>query len=420
MKAYTLLLTFIFLVMIGISVWVVNTHPSKTGTGKLQYLEGLRGWAAFFVVIHHCLCAFNYDFILNYTGPLYWLIGGRFQVTVFFVLSGLVLAMGPLNRQDPEACLMGALKRYIRLMWPVFGSSLVYYVLLSQGWLFHHQAAVLSGSEWLNNEYRFSPNAGAFLFGTLVKSLVLGYNQYSTVLWTMQLEFLGSFLVYACVWLTLQFKWPLSRVLMGAASLLFLLVVILKQGVLVYSGFLFGIALCPLLKRIYIRPLMSYGLVILGLVLGCIPFMNLPFMTSSPIIHSVRHAFGLPRSASYDVATFLLTLGATALLAGIIQNPLLQQPFGARFSAWLGKLSFGLYLLHSAVMLSVGCWSYVKLTPYLGGTMAAIIASVLTVGISLLAAEGFARSFDAASIILTNRFAKRVKTAFTPVLQPAV
>jgi len=410
----------IFFLMVGISIWAVNTHPkSEASTSKLQYLEGLRGWAAFFVVIHHCLCAFNHDFVLNYTGPFYWLIGGRFEVTVFFVLSGLVLAMGPLKRQDPEACVMGALKRYIRLMWPILGSSLVYYILLSQGWLFHHQAAILSGSEWLDNEYHFAPNAGAFLFGTLVKSLLIGYSQYSTALWTMKFEFLGSFLVYACVWLTLHFKWRLSRVLIGAASVLLFLVVILKQGVLVYSGFLFGIALWPLLKRVYITPLMSYGLVALGLALGCIPFTNLSFTATSPIIHTLRHALGLPLSATGDVATFLLTLGATVLLAGIIQNSVLQKPFGARFSAWLGKVSFGLYLLHSAVLLSVGCWTYTHLTPYLGGAGAAIIASVLTIGISLLVADGFARTIDAASIILTNRFAKRVNDAFTPVV-PAV
>jgi peptidoglycan/LPS O-acetylase OafA/YrhL len=414
----TVFFAFIFLLIVGISVWVVNTHKTEARTSKLQYLEGLRGWAAFFVVIHHCLCAFNHDFILNYTGPFYWLIGGRFEVTVFFVLSGLVLAMGPLKRQDPDVCLMGALKRYIRLMWPVFGSSLVYYVLLSQGWLFHHQAATLSGSVWLSEQYRFLPNAGAFVFGTLFKTLVLGYNQYSTVLWTMKFEFLGSFLVYACVWLTLQFKWPLSRVLMAAASLLLLLVVVLKQSVLVYSGFLLGIALWPLLKRTYISPLMSYGFVLLGLLLGCIPFTNPSFMASSPIIHTLQHALGLPLSATDDIATFLLTLGATILLAGIMQNPLLQQPFGAKFSAWLGKVSFGLYLLHSAVMLSIGCWSYVTLTPYLGGAVAATIASVMTVGISLLVADGFARSIDAASIILTNRFAKRVSDTFTPVVQP--
>src|SRR6478609_7695726 len=98
--------------MVGISIWVVNTHTrSEVSTNKLQYLEGLRGWAAFFVVVHHCICAFNHNFILSYTGPFNWLLGGRFEVALFFVLSGLVLALGPLKRNDPDACLMGALKR---------------------------------------------------------------------------------------------------------------------------------------------------------------------------------------------------------------------------------------------------------------------------------------------------------------------
>ena len=77
-------------------------------SGKIQYLEGIRGVAALMVFFHHFLLAFfpsfNFagdpatshlgTFELNYwRTPLSVFTNGEFMVSLFFVLSGFVLSV---------------------------------------------------------------------------------------------------------------------------------------------------------------------------------------------------------------------------------------------------------------------------------------------------------------------------------------
>ena len=70
---------------------------SARAASRLHGLDGIRGVAAFFVVIHHCWLLSFPGFPSN-TGPwwLGWLIYGHLAVVVFIVLSGFSLAIGPL------------------------------------------------------------------------------------------------------------------------------------------------------------------------------------------------------------------------------------------------------------------------------------------------------------------------------------
>jgi peptidoglycan/LPS O-acetylase OafA/YrhL len=55
------------------------------------------------------------------------ILSGLFQVILFFVLSGMVLALGPLKKQQPQTAIKGMLKRYVRLGLPVLVTSALYY-----------------------------------------------------------------------------------------------------------------------------------------------------------------------------------------------------------------------------------------------------------------------------------------------------
>ena len=69
---------------------------SARAASRLHGLDGIRGVAALFVVLHHCWLLSFPGFPSN-TGPwwLGWLIYGHFAVVVFIVLSGFSLAIGP-------------------------------------------------------------------------------------------------------------------------------------------------------------------------------------------------------------------------------------------------------------------------------------------------------------------------------------
>ena len=70
----------------------VNARPAA----RLHGLDGIRGVAALFVVLHHCWLL-SYPGYPSNTGPwwLGWLVYGHFAVVVFIVLSGFSLAIGP-------------------------------------------------------------------------------------------------------------------------------------------------------------------------------------------------------------------------------------------------------------------------------------------------------------------------------------
>ncbi|GAA3662929.1 hypothetical protein GCM10022224_028670 [Nonomuraea antimicrobica] len=72
------------------------TEERAATRGRLAGLDGIRGLAALFVVLHHCWLLSFPGFPVNgapaWTG---WLLYGHFAVVVFIVLSGFSLAVSP-------------------------------------------------------------------------------------------------------------------------------------------------------------------------------------------------------------------------------------------------------------------------------------------------------------------------------------
>ena len=72
----------------------MNARP----VSRLHGLDGIRGVAALFVVLHHCWLM-SFPGYPHNTGPwwLGWLMYGHFAVVVFIVLSGFSLSIGPVR-----------------------------------------------------------------------------------------------------------------------------------------------------------------------------------------------------------------------------------------------------------------------------------------------------------------------------------
>ena len=93
----------------------ISSRPAETpstGMRRVDWLDGMRGAAAMFVVLHHTWLsawpAFPRD-----TGPAWlgWLLYGHLAVAVFIVVSGFSLSLAPVNRGDT---LSGGTRRFIR------------------------------------------------------------------------------------------------------------------------------------------------------------------------------------------------------------------------------------------------------------------------------------------------------------------
>jgi peptidoglycan/LPS O-acetylase OafA/YrhL len=111
----------------------LTAEPPRRGN-RVPWLDGVRGAAATFVVLHHIWLttwpAFPRD-----TGPwwLGWLLYGHMAVAVFIVVSGFSLALAPMRNGGR---LSGGVKRFLsRRAWrilPAYWAALILSVLITQ------------------------------------------------------------------------------------------------------------------------------------------------------------------------------------------------------------------------------------------------------------------------------------------------
>jgi peptidoglycan/LPS O-acetylase OafA/YrhL len=209
---------------------------------KLLHLESLRGIAALLVVFTHFAGSFfpavtgggrfpthsAFDLVI-YSTPLSILAGGNFAVCIFFVLSGFVLTRGYFLNGRIQQLQNSALKRYFRLMPAVAISVLLAYLLLRFQLFFNHDAAAITGSMGLDELWSFPANAAEATNQALYQAFITGTTgprSYNPVLWTMQIEFLGSFLVFGAAALFGQHAkrhWMYLLLLIGTWQTYFLL-----------------------------------------------------------------------------------------------------------------------------------------------------------------------------------------------------
>jgi peptidoglycan/LPS O-acetylase OafA/YrhL len=331
---------------------------------KIKYLDGLRGLAALVVVIDHFAIAFFqratdasihvqhawFEDVMLKT-PLHLIVSGNFSVCLFFVVSGFVLGVKFFRTGDRRVVLASAWRRYARLELPILASVMVSYVLISFHLFGNVQAAAITQSTWLHDLWNIVPSFVGALYHAFIGVFVEGVSQYNTVLWTMQVELVGSFLAFGLLLAIGRWRYR------GWVYIL-LAVLCLNSYLLCFVA---GLALCDwyysrgqitLPKRAWI-PLLT-----VSLLLGSIPVGTL-----------AGTIFGiLPDWLGYgmNVPNRLHMVGAALLVAVLLATPVLQRLLERRHILQLGALSFGLFLTHLFVIGTISCWLFVAVEPTLG------------------------------------------------------
>jgi len=137
-------------------------------SSQYLFLNGIRGWASFIVLLGH-LAVGLFAFTIPAYGNLKLLTDGSFAILVFFVLSGLVLSNSHLETK--EKILLSCISRYFRLFFPIAITSGIAYILLKEGLMFNHEVGskieamtgLVGHKEWVGNFYSFTPNILGYL-----------------------------------------------------------------------------------------------------------------------------------------------------------------------------------------------------------------------------------------------------------------
>jgi peptidoglycan/LPS O-acetylase OafA/YrhL len=381
--------------------WRISSRRDVPGQ-RLAYLEAMRGVAALVVVFSHCLAAFNVRAIIPvesgdrwYGMPWYVFLNGAAAVNFFFVLSGYVLTLRPLQSGNLTAIGYGALKRWPRLAGPVLVTVLISWALWQCNAFWNEEAAKITGSTWLARfGYGFPPppflpdlSLQAALREGLWGTFVQGSYQFDASLWTMTTEFYGSFLVFALAAALIVVRWPVLQFL-----LLALAAPLLNHFSPYYIAFWFGISLAWL-HSIVITEVPSP----LGILMVAVGIFGLGYVDS---VDAYAWIPTVNRIYVHSAASVLLIMAATSW------EPLrraLNGPIGRK----LGVYSFPIYLVHLLVIMSLGMAVFVALDDSIG-RIGAVIATVTVSLAGSAAAAHVLALIDRRWVSLVNRSASRL------------
>ena len=220
-------------------------QPATTGeAGRLRFLDGLRGWAAVVVLLHHVfvdgLPANGFMADRSLWAKVFFL-NGTLAVCVFFVISGFSLSIRYLDRGDGSGLARIAAGRYLRLTLPIFAICAITHALLVFGVI---PPPALRPPP-LDVFLTFTPTLEQLFGFSLLKVFVAysGAETYDPPLWTMSYEFYGSFIVFAVVALLRpsRLRTLMLSVLFAALASLQSYFALFIAGILIADIFLQGV-----------------------------------------------------------------------------------------------------------------------------------------------------------------------------------
>lgn len=381
---------------------------------KLGFLDGVRGVAMMIVVFHHFALGFfpaiNYmnpekihlgnggaEMMIAKT-PLNIFFNGGFAVSIFFVLSGFVLSYKFHQSGSRRLLTEYAAKRYFRLLLPVGASVVICYLLHLSG-LFSHKdmSDITKSHDWLNGLYSDMKGLGDLVKNVFFDVFLNNDNRYNAVLWTMTIEFLGSLLLFSFLALAGNNKKTILLHIIVAVLILF-------TDRKFYAAFILGSLISRLFADGFSFPKGLKGAGIKGfLLVAGIYFSSYP--PGSFAHQSIWKPLDQILVNSYDL---FHVLGAFCILFVICFDKHFMRFFSIKPFLYLGKISFSFYLIHLAVMCSLGSFIFLQL--WKPGTyfIPFLISFAASMAASFLIAHFYYKFIDKASIRFSEKMGKLI------------
>jgi peptidoglycan/LPS O-acetylase OafA/YrhL len=386
-----------------------------------SYLDALRGWAAFVVLNHHHN-PYYATWLLEQPGFTI-ITAGRGMVDVFFVISGYVLSyrMLKLMRTQQAVGLLDALvssvfRRYLRLFGSAAIASFVGMVLVVFGWKdqqFQKPTLIAQLWDWIKDFVNFNNFFADDIPGYWYSGV--HSTKYLDPLWTIPVEFKGSMVLFLFCAASCKLS---NRNRMLFCSLFILICYIwLKTYVALFLG---G---CLFADLSFTRhPERVSPLDVLPQNNGTMEPITQHLHSAKKVMFSVMCAtsiilLGMPRKNLQETfwpwpmldnwtpnsyretgseEHFWLSIGALMLVFSLDCYPTLQTPLKWNISRYMGDLSFGIYVMHILVIMTlwVNILNPMRLA-YLGNALWTHVPNLLIIYAAVFwAAELFIRVDD--------------------------
>ncbi|KAF4843363.1 hypothetical protein CGCSCA4_v008228 [Colletotrichum siamense] len=367
---------------LGTFFWPIKDTKQSETLRPTAYLDGLRGFAAFLVYIHHNQLwahephvqnrifenAFGYEnkfHFIAFPGIRHFFTGGHFAVSVFFVISGYVLSAKPLSliqagdhAKLAENVGSALFRRWLRLYLPLLATTFIFMSFLHMFDIWVDNIDRMS--TWREDVWAWYCEAKNFSFVfTAGGGPFFSWNPH---LWSIPVEMKGSVIIYTAL---LAFSRCTRNARLWCEAGLAFYFMYIADG---WYGAMFvtGMMLCDLdllakkdeLPAIFdklkgAKTFIYYHLFVISMYLGGVP-------SYTGDVNRMRENRGwyylslLKPQAVFDYKWFYLFWAATLLVACVPRIWWLRRFFETRFCQYLGRISFALYLVHGPVLGTLG------------------------------------------------------------------
>ena len=386
--------------------------------GRIEALDSVRGIAALIVVIHHCFLVkpvysdfFFSHWKTNASGLVSWIFlytparlvwAGYEAVTLFYVLSGLVLAL-PWIEGRPVGYKKFALRRICRLYIPYVVAIAIAAVLNVA--LMQH-AAVSGASRWVN-EMTWTNRVNLFVlfdhFAAIGHHATINGVTH-TLIWEIRVSLIFPLIIVPIA------RWGVR----GALAVLTCLLIVIVGMQLLYGNIsALGDLLIPIPHQsipnklaIELQWTAYYAcLFVFGSLLATrLQEIRILFARARSWVGFVVLGCGLlvfqgHWSHWHAVQEFMVAVGSVLILCAAIAPGGVEKMLLKRLPRHLGRLSFSLYLVHVPIILT--------LTILTRGTLSLPLLILVVIPVSVALAEVFDQLVTAPSANLGHRLYER-------------
>ena len=304
--------------------------PARVGA-----LDGLRGWAALGVLLFHLTWELFGALYPVYRSPLALLAtgGGGLAVCTFFVTSGYLLTIRRWHIADDKLLIVQLLKRYVRLTVPIIASVLIFWAVLATNLDYSVPASrIVERSTWLRPFGRAEPDLLAALTFALWRNYIIDRAQnYGPFLWTMAIQLWGSLVIMPIAYGAKLLREPYS-------PLLFAIVVLLH--------------LFPYLACIPLGAMLA--LLQRDGVLFRKPPSGIEGIAATIVFLAAIVASSLIEE--WPGSMLIQSLMSVIFVGAAIRSKPLEGFLTNRVSVFIGKISFPIYLVQCALLISLTSW----------------------------------------------------------------
>ncbi len=360
-------------------------YAVSTAHHRLDYLDTIRGLAALSVVTAHYMMAYGLPRVfwrVNNT-PLHIWYDGNAAVSLFFVLSGLVLSLRHFRTtKEPDLrqfSLAGYVAARIGRIWIPYAAVVLVSAALVR-WVGLTADANPRPSAWLVDLW-----ASRVTLRDVFRELRFGHHMDLEMVpqaWTLYIELILSLLVPVAVYIAGRSVWWL----LGT--------VVVLHWVLNVWPYTLHFALGVVIAKYYVE---------MGAWLAPRRFLRLGLLCVAILLYTVRFTVG-PRlhwDLNRDLIWYITAVGSAMILV-VASSGTLKKILSWAALRYVGKTSYSIYLIHLAILIALTP-RFMTLVSKYSGNATWILGFVFTVGMTLVLSGITYRFIEVPSIAIGRK-----------------